>query len=81
MAAACPCVSELGCSIYVRHCYMKIKVSGRDITKGTLRAINVVANATPFGSLISGITELISEITQIYEAAHCNKKICNALLI
>ncbi|CAG8460671.1 22569_t:CDS:2 [Cetraspora pellucida] len=58
----------------------QIKVSGRDITKGTLKAINVVANATPFGSLISGITELISEITQIYEAAQCNKKICNALL-
>ncbi|RIB01797.1 kinase-like domain-containing protein [Gigaspora rosea] len=59
----------------------QIKVSGLDITKGTLNAINVTANAiTPFGSLISGITVLISEIIQVYDAAQCNKRICNALL-
>ncbi|CAG8462653.1 9021_t:CDS:2 [Gigaspora rosea] len=40
----------------------QIKVSGLDITKGTLNAINVTANAiTPFGSLISGITESLKE--------------------
>ncbi|CAG8734441.1 8995_t:CDS:2, partial [Racocetra persica] len=59
----------------------QIKVSGLDIMKGTLNAINVTANIiTPFGSLISGITVLISEIIQVYDAAQCNKRICNALL-
>ncbi|CAG8763501.1 17292_t:CDS:2, partial [Racocetra fulgida] len=57
-----------------------IEYSGLDIMQGALKVINVAANVTPFGSLISGITDLISEIIKIYDTAQCNKKICSALL-
>ncbi|CAG8566538.1 35818_t:CDS:2, partial [Racocetra persica] len=58
----------------------QIEYSGLDITQEALKVINVAANVTPFGSLISGITDLISDIIKFYNTAQCNKKICSALL-